>query len=164
MLGTTSPKPRSQAFSSNLPVSVHLSSHSLETTEDSKRSAIQHPQLGLKGDYNQVELLGTTRVHPDRIQTPPVSSLEKLSFLLRFSHHHDVPTCFLQLSPHFTSFLSFCSLLYLLLPIHFPIHGHSHTKQGKAVVSKISCQDMLYNSITAKQLPPSSPLAMSSDL
>lgn len=49
----------------------------------------------------------------------------------------------LRLLSYFTSFLSFCSLLYLLLPIHFPINGHGLTKQGEAVVSKVSCQGML---------------------
>lgn len=44
-----------------------------------------------------------------------------------------------------------------MLQIYFPMNGHNPTKQGKAVVSKISCQGMLYDTIVAKQLPPLSP-------
>lgn len=64
----------------------------------------------------------------------------------------------------FASFLfSLCSKNQLL-PIYFPMNDQSLTKQGKAVVSKISCQCMLYGTIVAKKLPPSSLLAMSSYL
>lgn len=55
-----------------------------------------------------------------------------------------------------SSLFALCSK-NLLLPIHFPINGHGLTRQGKAVVSELSCQGMLYTTTAAEQLPPSSP-------
>lgn len=168
----TSHQLHTQPSSSNLPDSAYLQSHSLETTEERARASdIQGPKLALNVDWKQrLSYQIPNKLHmsiPDRLQPPPVTSPEKLHFLLPHPSHHQhlFFVDYFSFSPTpFPSFLfSLCSN-NLLLPIYFPMNGHSLTKQGKAVVSKISCQGMLYDTVVAKQLPPSSPPATSSYL
>lgn len=124
------------------------------------------PKLGLGLDWKQVSKLpNTAPVHPIQATATFCHITRKASFP-SFSPQLSSAAVFaddFSFSPiAFASFLfSLCSK-NLLLPMYFPMNNHSLTKQGKAVVSKISCQCMLYDTTVAKKLPPSSPLATSS--
>lgn len=165
----TSHQLHTQTSSSNLPVSAYLQSQFGDYWRMSK--GLWHSRAlswvwVWTGNRLNCKILRTSI--PNRLQPPPgVPPPEKLNFLLPHPSHHQhlFPADDFSFSPTaFPSFLfSLCSN-NLLLPIYFPMNDHSLTKQGKAVVSKISCQGMLYDTIVAKQLPPSSPPATSSYL